>query len=267
MTDYYQTLGVAKTATPEEIKKAYRKLAAKYHPDREGGDTAKFQQIEEAYRNLSDPQLRAQHDNPNPFGGQGGSGFPGGFSFNFGGNPFEDIFSQFARQQQQRIYTVSLWVTLEQVARGTEETVQFNTPQGMKTFKIAVPKSVEDGQQIRYEGLMPDGLLQIQFRVHGHPVFERRGIDLYVTKKISVFDLILGTTVKVPTIYGDSLEVTIPPRTKPESTLRIQGRGLEQRGRLGDQYLLISAIMPDTISEELLLLIKEETKRNPINPQ
>ena len=94
--DYYKTLGVDRNASPEEIKKAYRKLAAKNHPDR-GGSTEEFQKIEEAYRNLSDPELRGRHDNPNPFGGQPGGGFPGGFpgsfAFNFGGgNPFEDIF-------------------------------------------------------------------------------------------------------------------------------------------------------------------------------
>ena len=173
--DYYKTLGVERNATPDDIKKAYRRQAAKHHPDR-GGDTAEFQMIEEAYRNLSDPELKAQHDNPNPFGGQGGgfSGFPGSFSFNFGGgNPFEEFFRQ-ARQQQQRVYTVSLWVTLEQVARGSEEAVQFNTHLGVKTFSIKVPQGVGDGQAVRYRGLMPDGDLQIEFRVHDHQKFERK---------------------------------------------------------------------------------------------
>lgn len=264
--DYYKTLGVANTATPDEIKKAYRRLAAKHHPDR-GGSTEEFQKIEEAYRHLSDPELKAQHDNPNPFGGHPGGGFPGGFSFNFGGgNPFDDILNQFARQQQrQKVYTVSLWVTLEQVAKGTEETVQFNTPQGVQPFKITVPRGIDDGQQVRYEGLMPDGVLQIEFRVHRHPVFERRGIDLYVTKRLSIFDLILGTKVTVSTIYGDILEVTIPPRTNPGATFRIPGKGLEITNHKGCQFLLITPIIPDIISEELLSLIEKERTRNPTN--
>lgn len=252
--DYYKILGVDRNATPEEIKKAYRKMAAKHHPDR-GGDTAEFQKIEEAYRNLSDPQPKSQHDNPNPFGG----GFPGGFSFSFGGgNPFDDIFSQFTRQRQQRIYTVSLWVTLEQVAKGGEETVQFNTDKGVKTFKINIPTGVQDGQQIRYQNLMPDGDLQIEFRVHAHKIFERRLNDLYVTKDISVFDLILGTTIKVPTIHGDELEVTVPPKTKPGTTFRIPGKGLENQYNKADQFVLLNITIPDIISNELLSLIEQE---------
>ena len=259
--DYYQILGVGRDASPDDIKRAYRKLAAKHHPDR-GGSTEEFQKIEEAYRNLSDPELKAQHDNPNPFNGGGGGGFPGGFSFSFGGgNPFDDLFSQFMggqRRQQQRVYTVTLWVTLEQVAKGSEETVQFNTHSGIKTISIKVPQGIGDGQSIRYQNLMPDGDLQIEFRVHAHKTFERRGNDLFLTREISVFDLILGTTIQVPTILGDILQVTIPPRTKPGTTMRMAGRGIPSNGRTGDQLLLISATIPDTISTELLALIEQE---------
>jgi curved DNA-binding protein len=261
MTDYYKILGIDRSASADDIKKAYRKMAAKHHPDR-GGSTEEFQKIEEAYRNLSDPQLKSQHDNPNPFGGGGPggfNGFPGGFSFSFGGgNPFDDIFAQFTRQRQQRVYTVSLWVTLEQVARGSEEPVQFNTEQGIKTFSIKIPKGVQDGQQVRYQNLMPDGDLQIEFRVHRHQVFERRNNDLYVTREISVFDLILGTTIKVPTIQGDELEVNVPPRTKPGTTFRIPGRGLETDFNQGSQFVLISITIPDTISDALLSLMEQE---------
>lgn len=261
MNDYYNILGITQAATPDQIKQAYRRLAAKNHPDR-GGSTEEFQKIEEAYRNLSDPQLRSHHDNPNPFGGGGDpfGGFPPGFQFNFGGgNPFEAFFQQ-ATRPQRRVYTVSLWVTLEQVARGTEETVQIGTPQGVKSFKITVPQAVEDGQQIRYQNLMPDGDLQIQFRVHGHQIFERRGNDLYMTVNLSVFDLIIGTTLRVSTILGEQLEVTIPPRTKPGVTMRIPNRGIPQNGRTADQYLLIQATIPDTISDELIVMIERERR-------
>ena len=264
MNDYYQILGVERTASPDDIKRAYRRLAAKHHPDR-GGSTEEFQRIEEAYRNLSDPDLRAQHDNPNPFHGQQGggfNGFPGSFSFSFGGNPFEDIFQQFNRQQrQQRVYTVSLWVTLEQVARGGEQEVQFNTQQGLKTFKIQIPQGVDDGGQVRYPNLMPDGDLQIEFRVHRHAVFERRGLDLYMTADVSIWDSILGTTIRVPTIDGDTIEIVVPPRTKPGTTLRATNRGLQVNGRRGHQMILTTATIPDTISDTLLELLEQERSK------
>jgi DnaJ-class molecular chaperone len=258
MNDYYSTLGVDRNATPDDIKKAYRKMAAKHHPDR-GGSTAEFQKIEEAYRVLSDPQQRQQHDNPHPFGG-GDNPF-GGFHFNFGGgNPFDDIINQFTRQQRQRVYTVTLSVSLEQVAMGSTETIQLVTHLGVKTFQIKIPQAVEHGQQVRYEGLMQDGVLQIQFLVTPHPLFERRGLDLYTTKKISIYDLILGTTVKVTTIWGDELEATVPPKTNPGATLRIAGRGLNRSGATGHHYILLSAEMPSTISTELLSLLEAERK-------
>jgi curved DNA-binding protein len=260
--DYYKTLGVDRNASPEEIKKAYRKLAAKNHPDR-GGSTEEFQKIEEAYRNLSDPNLKSQHDNPNPF--NGGGGFPGGFHFNFGSNPFDDLFAQFTRQQRQRVYTVSLWITLEQVAKGSEETVQFTTPLGLKSFKITVPVGVSDGAQVRYQNLMPDGELQIEFRIHRHYIFERQGLDLRMRVEMSIFDLILGTTITVPTIYGDRLEVTVPPRTKPSASLRVQGKGLQSNGQVGNQFILIDAVIPDTISSELISQIENEVKNNTTN--
>jgi len=262
MSDHYSTLGVTKQATPDEIKKAYRKLASKNHPDK-GGDTAAFQKIEEAYRVLSDPQQRQQYDNPQPQF-QGG-GFPGGFSFNFGGgNPFDDIFGQFQRQQQrpqQRVYTAQLQVTLEQVARSQTQTVTFNTQQGIKPYQITMPAAIEDGQQVRYDNLLPDGALIITFRVLRDPIFERNGLDLRTTFEISIWDLILGTTITLKDIKGNELQVNVNPRTKPGTVLRLGGRGLEIPGRKGDQYVLLSPTIPDTISPELIEAIKQEISK------
>jgi curved DNA-binding protein len=257
--DYYQTLGVERNATPDDIKKAYRKMAAKHHPDR-GGSTEEFQKVEEAYRNLSDPNLRQQHDNPNPFGG--GDPF-GGFHFNFGGGtPFDDLFAHFRQQQQrQRVYTVAVAVTLEQLSKGLTETIQVGTPTGVKTFNIKIPQAVENGQRVRYDGLMPDGALEIEFRVLPHQQFERRGLDLHQTKQISVYDFILGTTITTKTIWGDELEATVPPRTNPGATLRVANKGLERNGVRGHQYILLSTQMPDTISPELLALLEAERNK------
>ena len=253
--DYYNILGVTKTATQQEIKQAYRRLASKHHPDR-GGDTAEFQKIEEAYRTLSDDEKRHQYDNPNLH--QNFAGFP--FA-NGNINIFEEMFNQFNRQRQQRIYTVTVFITLEQVASGGMETINVNTPAGGKTFQISVPKGIEDGQKINYENLMPDGILQIMFRIHPHLKFERRRLDLISTKELSVIDLILGTTISFTTIYNQTLEITIHPRTKPGSNLRIPGKGLEASNQRGDQYLLITALIPDTISTELISALEQERNK------
>jgi curved DNA-binding protein len=261
--DYYKTLGVERNASPEEIKKAYRKMAAKHHPDR-GGDTAEFQKVEEAYRHLTDPNLKQQHDNPSPFGA-GGDPFGGGFHFNFGGgNPFDDLFAHFRHQQrnQQRIYTVAVAVRLDQVAMGSTETIQVGTHEGTKTFNIKIPQAIENGQQVRYDGLMSDGILQIEFRILPHPLFERRGLDLHSTRKLSIYDMILGTTLRVKTIWGDELDATVPPRTNPGSTLRVANKGLERNGVRGHQYILLQTQMPDTISAELLALLEAERNKD-----
>lgn len=247
--EHYQTLGIDKTANPDEIKRAYRKLASRHHPDK-GGDTATFQKIQTAYDTLSDPQKREEYDNPRPqFGG---------FDFHrqgFAG--FEDLFAQFNRNRP-RIYTCAVFVSLEAVARGSRETVYINTDAGSKMFQIDVPRGVEDGQTVRYEGIMSDGFLQVQYRIHKHPRFERRGLDLYSEYQISVFDLILGTKILVDTIYGKTLEVNIPPRTKAKATLRLANHGLDTQRGTGDQYVLISAIIPDKISDDLLVALENE---------
>ena len=243
--DYYKILGVPRDASAQDIKTAYRKMAAKHHPDR-GGSTEEFQKIEEAYRNLGDAEKRQQYDNPQPQ-------MPPGFGFNFGGgvNPFEEMFRQF-NQPRTRVYTVTVFVTLEKVATGAVESVHVQTPAGAKIFSINVPKGIEDGQRLQYDNLMPDGAVQITFRIHHNPQFNRRGLDLYSKKEISVFDLILGTSIQITTIYGQTLDVHIPPKTKPDATLRIPGHGLEAQNTRGDQFLLISPVIPDIISPELL---------------
>ena len=262
--DYYKILGVPNTATEQEIKQAYRKMAAKHHPDREGGNKEEFQKIEEAYRILSDPQTRQQHDNPQP------QGMPDGFHFNFGGggagfNPFEEIFRQTFNPRRTRVYTVTVAISLEQIANGSNETIQIQTAVGSKAFNISIPKGVEDGQRVNYENLMPDGVLQITFRIHRHSKFERRGLDLFTTENISVFDLILGTKISVTTILNQTLEITIPPRTNPGSSLRIAGHGLESAHGTGDQYVVISPIIPEVISDEVLQLLQSERNKTQDN--
>lgn len=261
--DHYQTLGVDRNATPDEIKKAYRKLASQHHPDR-GGDTAKFQSIQVAYDTLSDPQKKAAYDSPqsqfNGFNPQ-----QGGFHFNFGGPQFEDIFGQFFRQQarpQKRIYTATIFVTLEQIAKGEQQTVHLNTPSGPQLFKIDLPRGIDDGAVVRYDGLLPDGLLQVNFRQHSHPLFDRRGLDIYYTVDVSIFDLVIGKKIIVPTILGKELEITIDPRTRPNSTLRLNGHGMVTQQGQGDQYVIIKPVMPESIDDEIIRVLEKHRNVN-----
>ena len=260
--DYYKTLGVNRNASPDEIKKAYRKMAAQHHPDK-GGDTAMFQKIQEAYDTLSDPQKRQQHDNPNPFGGMN-------MNMNFGGNPFNfhftqqgfdvnDLFGQMFhghRQPQKPQYRTTVTITLEQVYNGGEQQLQFNDQGKNTTVKIDIPRGVENGTTLKYDNLLKDAILFIDFRVLPHNKYQRQGTELICEQDISILDLIVGTSFKFTTISGKSLDVTIKPQTNPNSTLRIPGEGLPRQYGYGDQLIVLKPYMPDIIDNRIIDSIK-----------
>lgn len=248
----YNVLGIQENSTPEDIKNAYRKLASKHHPDR-GGDTKKFQEIQQAYDILTDETKRNEY-----YRAQNQGNF--NFSSHFGRNPFEDLINQFTKQSRQNIYTVTVFVTLEQIAHGSNENIHINTPNGPKLIQIQVPQGIEDGTQVRYDGLVNDGWLQILFRIHRHEKFERSNLDLQIMQEVNIFELIIGTKVIVTDIFNKQMEVNIPPNTKPGSKFRIPKHGLVRSGVIGDLYVLITPTIPDKISEELLNLIKLEMK-------
>jgi DnaJ-class molecular chaperone len=253
MSDYYQTLGVARNATPNDIKKAYRRLAGIHHPDK-GGDTAEFQKVEEAYRTLSDETKRNQYDNPNPFGNQQG-GFPGGFHFNMNGFDMNDIFSQVfggQRRPQMPSYRTAIVVHLEQAYRGEEHVMTLNTHNGPATVKIQIPKGVSDGSVIRYDNLLKDAILLVEFRIHPHPKFERDGPNLFSAQPISVFDLVVGTSLVFESISGKKLEVKIAPKTQPDAKLRLVGEGMPHQNGYGDQYIVLKPFMPDIIDTRIV---------------
>jgi len=240
--DPYNVLGVDRTATPEEIKTAYRKLAAKNHPDR-GGNTSVFQEIQAAYDTLTDPDKKAVLDNEHHFR-------------EYTGNPFQDFINQFMHTSRQRIYTVTVFVTLEQLVAGRVENVQITTPVGSKLLQLEIPIGVEDGSQVRYEGIMADGILQVLYRVHRHPKFTRHGNDLHCTEHIDFFKLILGTKIWVTDITGKSWEIMVPELTKPGTKLRIAGKGIAG----GDQYVLIDGVLPAKIDASVLSAIRNSVE-------
>ena len=253
--DYYQTLGVAKNATPDEIKKAYRKLASQHHPDK-GGDTSTFQKIEEAYRILSDPNQRQQYDNPQPQ-------FPGfGSDPNFNGVNLGDLFAQMFghaghphqhRQQQPHVFRTVLHTTLEQVYSGDTQNIRLQTPIVTHAVNIVIPKGIPDGGQVRYEKIIDGASLLVEFKIDPNLKFDRKLNDLYSNHPISVLDLIVGTTFEFTTISGKTLEVKVPPKTQPYMQLKIAGQGMPINGttQYGDQIILIKPFIPDTINSEI----------------
>jgi curved DNA-binding protein len=256
MTNYYQTLGVDRTATPDEIKRAYRKLASQHHPDREGGDKHKFQEIEQAYRTLSDPQQRAQHDNPrSPFGNPGGQGFDFESIFDIFGTRFQHPGQQ--RQTQRAMMT--LWITLPDVARGGKKTISVGTHQGTTTVEIQIPQGLEDGDGVQYGGVGPGGMdLVITFRIHPNPKWQRQGTNLTLDHELSIWDLIMGGDTHVEDILGNRLSLSIPARTQPGTIFRLKGRGLGHRnGSQGDLMVRVQARIPNDIPQTIIDAISQ----------
>lgn len=259
MSDHYTTLGVAKTATQDEIKKAFRKLASQHHPDK-GGDTAKFQEIQAAYDTLGDPAKRAEYDNPRPqFGG-----FSGGPQFNM-----HDIFGQmfgggmggpFGQHQPRRNHVrMTLWIKLADAARGGSKTVNVGTSTGSTTVEIEIPLGINDGDNVQYGGIAPGGMdLVVQYRMQPDPQWRREDMTLYTAQKVPVWDLIVGGDMEVQTILGDRLTVAIPPRTQPGTTMRVRGQGMRNRnGQAGDMMVQIQGQIPDTIPPEIISAIEQ----------
>lgn len=258
--DHYNTLGVPREASQEEIKKAYRKLAMEHHPDK-GGDVAKFQEITNAYETLGDPDKRSQYDNPaaqNPFGQH-----PGGFGVNINGFDLDSLFGQIfgnrgGFNQRQQVYRTKIQVSLVDAYSGTNQPLQIQTPQGLKVINIKVPEGVQTGDQLRYDNVIDGGQLIIEFIVLPDHRYERHGNDLFSIHSISVLDLIVGTTVEIETISGKKLNVNIKPNTQPSQHIRIAGHGMPYgNGQFGDQILLLKPYIPDNIHSDITDSIKK----------
>ena len=264
--DYYKILGVQKSASDEDIKKAYRKLAMKYHPDHTKGDKAaeeKFKKISEAYAVLSDKEKRKEYDT---FGAEGfrqrfsqedifrgfdfsdifsdlgfggnffsgrGRGRGGGMRFNFGGG------SPFGSQTQQQasmkgsdlVYELPL--TLKEIATGTEKTISLQLPAGIEKITVKIPKGMITGKKLRLAGKgSPNpvggspGNLFIQAKVLNDPVYRAENYDLYMNHELKLSQAVLGTSISVPTLDGKKLSLKIPPGTKPGTKMRMSGHGL-----------------------------------------
>ena len=312
--DYYQTLGVAKTASEKEIKQAYRKLARKFHPDVNPGDKAaesRFKEINEAYEVLGDPDKRKKYDELGAnwrmyeqagAAGQGGPGFAGqpGWNVNYGGqpgaggfrtmteeemremfggaDPFSDFFHTFfggamggddrqvrgrgarSRSRPGRDVEQEIQLGLEDAFHGTMRRLSIKHDGHARTVDVRIPAGVGDGSRVRISGEGEQGAggaaagdLYLRIRLAPHPVFERKGKDLYTRVSILLTTAVLGGEADVRTLSGKSLRLKIPAGTQHGQVFRLKGHGMPsvgEAGVVGDLYATADVQLPRDLTPE-----------------
>lgn len=299
--DYYAILGVERGAEPAEIKKAYRKLARKYHPDvsKEKGAEERFKEIAEAYQTLKDPEKRAAYDQLGNY--QPGQEFkpPPDWRQQYSDQPFSfddiDLSDLFAglrgggRRERGNMsmpgqdYEVSVHLTLEEAYRGIEVNLDLTVPEYDKqgyvhrvphAFKARIPKGATDGQRLRVAGKGGKGLhggrdgdLYLNIVLHAHPLFRVSGHDLYLDLPLAPWEAVLGATLQVPT-PGGSVRLKVPPGTRAGQQLRLPKRGLPRpRGEAGDLFAIAQIVVPGVVSEQERALFQQLADNSAFNPR
>lgn len=300
MRDPYEVLGVARNATAEQIRSAYRKLAKAHHPDLRPGDKAaeeRFKEISAAYELLSDAEKRAQYDR----GEIDASGAPrmrehfyrdfaegpGGAKYAHGGfaeaadleDMIQELFGGRGRGGGAQGFRLRgadvryrLEVGLEEVANGAK--VPITLADG-GTVEVSIPAGVEDGQVLRLKGKGSPGLgggpagdALIEIGVRPHPLFERKGADVHLTLPVTLAEALHGAKVEVPTLHG-SVKMTVPKRSSSGTVLRLKGKGLRHahgHGH-GDQYVRLEIALPPAADAELERMIGEWERAHPYDPR
>ncbi|MCS6977422.1 MAG: DnaJ domain-containing protein [Gemmatales bacterium] len=301
--DYYEVLGVPRTATDAEIKAAYVKKARENHPDLNPGDKeaeARFKEIQQAYDVLGDPEKRRKYDQ---FGhafeqaGAGAGAGPGGGTWTFrwgGGGPgrggfeFEDLedildldelLGRFRGAAGPRAgarrkappQEVPINVDFMTMARGGSYELRIQRPDNgeMETIKVRIPAGVSEGTKLRVPGKgSGGGDLYLVVHVLPHPYFRREGQDIHIEVPITIGEAVLGATIDVPTI-DKTISVKVPPGTSSGRRLRLRGQGLPSASgtERGDQYVELKIVTPPSVDERSRQLIEEFARRNPHNPR
>lgn len=286
---YYDILGVKRDASDDEIKRAFRKLAAKYHPDA-GGDEQKFKEVSEAYTTLSDPKKRREYDQMLMFGGIpgadfGGSGGRGRYTYTtnvggdwsdifnsvrggdggFGGFDFSSIFGGAGaanRPTKGSDLTMSVDVSAEEAFRGATRKATYRVPSTgeEQTLTIKIPAGAVDGGKLRYRGRGEYGTnggdrgdLVITTHVAEHPVFKRDGADVRMELPLSIYEATLGTTVDVPTPDGTEVRLKVPAGTQDGKTFRFRDLGapnVKRKGTRGALFVTVRVKVPTMLSKK-----------------
>lgn len=281
--DYYSTLGVERSADASTIKKAYRKLAQKFHPDRNPGDKAaeeKFKQITEAYAVLSDPEKKRQYDQ------FGDTGFHQRFSQEdifrnmdfgdiFGSFGGEDLFSQLfgggrarggvRRPSKGQDYSMQINIPFRLAVQGGERRIDYRSDSRVEQIKVRIPAGIESGSKLRVAGKGgpnptggPPGDLFLQIEIDPDPLFTREGSDLLVRVEVPFSGVCLGTSVEVPTLENPK-RVKVPAGMQPGQKIRLRGFGVAASGRrpAGDLYAIIEVAVPKTLTSEQTKLVEK----------
>jgi curved DNA-binding protein len=304
--DYYEILGVSRDADAEAIKKVYRKLARKYHPDvsKEPGAEEKFKEVAEAYQTLSDPEKRAAYD-------QLGSHAPGqdfrpppGWEQSFGGAPFgggasfedidlSDLFAGLAGARARgqgrtgpmrgRDFEAAVQMTLEQAFHGTEIELDLSVPEYdengfarrvSERTKVRIPRGVTQGQRLRVPGKggkgyrgAPNGDLYLDIEVLPHALFRLDGLDLHLDLPLAPWEAVLGTTIEMPT-PGGKVSLKVPAGTRAGQQLRLTGRGLARAdGQTGHLYATARVVVPTVADDAERDLWRKLAERSTFNPR
>ena len=303
--DYYKIMGVAKNATQDEIKRAYRKLARKYHPDvsKEIDAEKKFKAVGEAYEVLKDPQKRAAYDQ---IGGQWQEGqnftpppdWDAGFEFSGGGFTgddtsgfsefFESLFgraSPFGKNRQFHAqgedHYAKILIDLEEAYAGTTRSISLQIPEvdpngrivsKTRKLNVKIPKGVKSGQRIRLagqggagQGATKNGDLFLEIAFNKHRFFHAEGRDIFLDLPVTPWEIALGATVSVPTL-GGKVDVKIPAGSQSGRQLRLKARGFPGIPP-GDQYIVLRIVTPPAHTSEAKALYERMAKTLSMNPR